>query len=104
MPAQLQYLPDSAVKFGATVRIAVLAQHPLTRDAYPLLSQALLTESVSLRVRRLPVMTADLLKDADTHDGHARRVGTNDLPAKICHINKRAGKNTGIFSCLIFAG
>ncbi|MFF8474205.1 FAD binding domain-containing protein [Streptomyces sp. NPDC015414] len=38
----VEELPDGALRVGATVRNSYLAAHPLVRDRYPVLSQALL--------------------------------------------------------------
>jgi xanthine dehydrogenase YagS FAD-binding subunit len=52
---------DGGVKIGATVRNADLAQHPLIRDAYPVLSQALLA-GASAQLRNMATTGGNLLQ------------------------------------------
>ncbi|HYS68539.1 MAG TPA: xanthine dehydrogenase family protein subunit M [Paraburkholderia sp.] len=53
--------PDGGVKIGAMVRNADLAQHPLIRDAYPVLSQALLA-GASPQLRNMATTGGNLLQ------------------------------------------
>jgi xanthine dehydrogenase YagS FAD-binding subunit len=52
---------DGGVKIGATVRNADLAHHPLIRDAYPVLSQALLA-GASAQLRNMATTGGNLLQ------------------------------------------
>ncbi|MGI4812390.1 MAG: FAD binding domain-containing protein [Janthinobacterium lividum] len=52
---------DGGVKIGATVRNADLAQHPLIREAYPVLSQALLA-GASAQLRNMATTGGNLLQ------------------------------------------
>jgi xanthine dehydrogenase YagS FAD-binding subunit len=53
--------PDGGVKIGATVRNADLAMHPLVRDRYPALSQALLA-GASAQLRNMATTGGNLLQ------------------------------------------
>jgi xanthine dehydrogenase YagS FAD-binding subunit len=53
--------PDGGVKIGATVRNADLATHPLIRDGYPVLSQALLA-GASAQLRNMATTGGNLLQ------------------------------------------
>lgn len=53
--------PDGGVKIGATVRNADLAHHALIRDAYPVLSQALLA-GASAQLRNMATTGGNLLQ------------------------------------------
>lgn len=53
--------PDGGVKIGATARNADLAHHPLIRDAYPALSQALLA-GASAQLRNMATTGGNLLQ------------------------------------------
>jgi xanthine dehydrogenase YagS FAD-binding subunit len=57
----VQALPDGGVKIGATVRNADLAHHALIRDAYPVLSQALLA-GASAQLRNMATTGGNLLQ------------------------------------------
>ena len=52
---------DGGVKIGATVRNADLAHHPLIRDAFPVLSQALLS-GASAQLRNMATTGGNLLQ------------------------------------------
>ncbi|MFK4441842.1 xanthine dehydrogenase YagS FAD-binding subunit [Caballeronia udeis] len=54
-------LPDGGVKIGATARNADLAHHALIRDAYPVLSQALLA-GASAQLRNMATTGGNLLQ------------------------------------------
>jgi xanthine dehydrogenase YagS FAD-binding subunit len=58
---QVEALPDGGVKIGATVRNADLAHDPLIRDAYPVLSQALLA-GASAQLRNMATTGGNLLQ------------------------------------------
>jgi xanthine dehydrogenase YagS FAD-binding subunit len=58
---QVEATPDGGVKIGATVRNTDLAHHPLIRDAYPLLSQALLA-GASAQLRNMATTGGNLLQ------------------------------------------
>jgi xanthine dehydrogenase YagS FAD-binding subunit len=57
----VEALPDGGVKIGATVRNADLAHHALIRDAYPVLSQALLA-GASAQLRNMATTGGNLLQ------------------------------------------
>ncbi|MGW2230402.1 FAD binding domain-containing protein [Streptomyces formicae] len=54
-------LPDGSVRIGATVRNSDLAAHPLIRDRYPVLSQALLA-GASGQLRNMATTGGNLLQ------------------------------------------
>jgi xanthine dehydrogenase YagS FAD-binding subunit len=58
---RVEALPDGGVKIGATVRNADLANDPLIRDAYPVLSQALLA-GASAQLRNMATTGGNLLQ------------------------------------------
>src|ERR1700761_7661732 len=58
---RVEALPDGGVKIGATVRNADLANDPLIRDAYPVLSQALLA-GASAQLRNMATTGGTLLQ------------------------------------------
>jgi xanthine dehydrogenase YagS FAD-binding subunit len=58
---RVEALPDGGVKIGATVRNADLAHHALIRDAYPVLSQALLA-GASAQLRNMATTGGNLLQ------------------------------------------
>jgi len=59
--ASVEALPDGGVKIGAMVRNADLAHHVLIRDAYPVLSQALLA-GASAQLRNMATTGGNLLQ------------------------------------------
>ncbi|MEU2426462.1 xanthine dehydrogenase family protein subunit M [Streptomyces sp. NPDC007851] len=58
---RLQELPDGTLRVGATVRNSDLAAHPLVRDRYPVLSQALLA-GASGQLRNVATTGGNLLQ------------------------------------------
>ena len=57
----VEELPDGALRIGATVRNSDLAAHPLVRDRYPVLSQALLA-GASGQLRNIATTGGNLLQ------------------------------------------
>lgn len=57
----VEELPDGALRIGATVRNSDLAAHPLVRDRYPALSQALLA-GASGQLRNIATTGGNLLQ------------------------------------------
>jgi xanthine dehydrogenase YagS FAD-binding subunit len=57
----VEAMPDGGVKIGATVRNADLAMHPLIRDRYAVLSQALLA-GASAQLRNMATTGGNLLQ------------------------------------------
>ncbi|MFG2650704.1 FAD binding domain-containing protein [Streptomyces sp. NPDC048436] len=57
----VEELPDGSVRVGATVRNSDLASHPLVRDRYPVLSQALLA-GASGQLRNVATTGGNLLQ------------------------------------------
>ncbi|MFI7387730.1 FAD binding domain-containing protein [Streptomyces sp. NPDC049813] len=57
----VEELPDGSLRAGATVRNSVLAAHPLVRDRYPVLSQALLA-GASGQLRNMATTGGNLLQ------------------------------------------
>jgi xanthine dehydrogenase YagS FAD-binding subunit len=57
----VEELPDGSVRVGATVRNSDLAAHPLVRDRYPVLSQALLA-GASGQLRNVATTGGNLLQ------------------------------------------
>ncbi|MET9494105.1 xanthine dehydrogenase family protein subunit M [Streptomyces sp. NPDC006552] len=57
----VEELPDGSVRAGATVRNSDLAAHPLVRDRYPVLSQALLS-GASGQLRNMATTGGNLLQ------------------------------------------
>lgn len=58
---KIQELPDGSVRIGATVRNSDLAAHPLIRNRYPALSQALLS-GASGQLRNMATTGGNLLQ------------------------------------------
>ncbi|MER6535517.1 xanthine dehydrogenase family protein subunit M [Streptomyces sp900105755] len=75
---RLEQLPDGALRIGASVRNSDLAAHPLVRDRYPVLSQALLA-GASGQLRNVATTGGNLLQRT--------RCGYFQDPGKPC--NKR---------------
>ena len=59
--AEIQQTPDGGVSIGALVRNSDLANHPLIRSSYPLLSQALLS-GASPQLRNMATTGGNLLQ------------------------------------------
>jgi xanthine dehydrogenase YagS FAD-binding subunit len=59
--AQVQELPDGGVRLGALARNSDVAQHPLIRERYPALSQALLA-GASGQIRNMATVGGNLLQ------------------------------------------
>jgi xanthine dehydrogenase YagS FAD-binding subunit len=59
--AAISPLPDGSVRIGATVRNTDAANHPLVRERYPLLSQALLA-GASAQLRNMATIGGNLLQ------------------------------------------
>jgi len=57
----VERLPDGGLKIGATVRNSALAQHPIVRQDYPVLSQAILS-GASAQVRNRATTAGNLLQ------------------------------------------
>ncbi|MEU1071092.1 MULTISPECIES: xanthine dehydrogenase family protein subunit M [unclassified Streptomyces] len=57
----MEELPDGALRIGATVRNTDLAVHPLVRDRYPVLSQAVLS-GASGQLRNVATTAGNLLQ------------------------------------------
>ncbi|MER6225437.1 xanthine dehydrogenase family protein subunit M [Streptomyces sp900105755] len=75
---RVEQLPDGALRIGATVRNSDLAAHPLVRDRYPVLSQAL-PAGASGQLRNVATTGGNLLQRT--------RCGYFQDPGKPC--NKR---------------
>ncbi|MBN1203562.1 MAG: xanthine dehydrogenase family protein subunit M [Myxococcaceae bacterium] len=59
--AQIQELPDGGVRLGALARNSDVAQHPLVRERYPMLSQALLA-GASGQIRNMATVGGNLMQ------------------------------------------
>ncbi|MFK8906993.1 FAD binding domain-containing protein [Streptomyces sp. YS-3] len=59
--AQVEELPDGTLRIGATVRNTDLAVHPLVRERYPVLSQAVLS-GASGQLRNVATTAGNLLQ------------------------------------------
>jgi xanthine dehydrogenase YagS FAD-binding subunit len=58
---RIEELPDGGVSVGAMVRNSDMAQHPLIRDRYPMLSQAILA-GASAQIRNMATTGGNLLQ------------------------------------------
>jgi xanthine dehydrogenase YagS FAD-binding subunit len=63
---QVSTLPGGGLRIGATVRNSDLANHPLVRDRYPLLSQALLS-GASAQLRNMATVGGNLMQRTRCH-------------------------------------
>jgi xanthine dehydrogenase YagS FAD-binding subunit len=82
--SEVQELPDGGLRLGAMVRNSHLAAHPLIREKYPLLSQAILT-GASAQLRNMATTGGNLMQRTRCYYFYDRAAACNKrVPGSGC--------------------